>query len=262
MPKNTPYIGMGKTELEELLKRSKIVPSFAGTNYVKMHKSIVSELQEQKDRNAKAAQRNLHIVINSGGSDCPRLHPDLQSIIDDIVSEASKDSNYHEYGVNLDDIRELAIANISIDGQHEQRAAKIVLQDGDSFSRKLPNIRFHLRGVISLIAEWLLIGDICDTEATVLLVMLLISIGRLYKLSLVNLDLIHAIILRELYQAPKFHGAVDDTSLVDTILRKHQDDVPGLNAKMVNDAISELLNWNCIDIQNGKIFLIETLIIK
>lgn len=44
MNKNIPHKGMTRAELKKLLKQPKSVTSFAGPQYVAMHKSIIQEI--------------------------------------------------------------------------------------------------------------------------------------------------------------------------------------------------------------------------
>ena len=48
MSRIKPYRGMKNSEVKKLLKSSTKVSSFVGPAYVAMHKSVVSEIQEQK----------------------------------------------------------------------------------------------------------------------------------------------------------------------------------------------------------------------
>ena len=146
MSRIKPYRGMKNSEVKRLLKSSKKVSSFVGPAYVAMHKSVVSEIQAQKDRNAKAAQRSLHLTINSCYNDSPRLQPEIQDIVDgirDILHESRSDViGVEDYQINT--LSELAISSITIENLAEPKAEKILIRGEKAQSRKLYNIRFNM----------------------------------------------------------------------------------------------------------------------
>ena len=85
MSRNIPYRGMKNSEVKKLLKSSKKMSSFVGPAYVALHKSVVSDIQAQKNRNAKAAQSSLHITIKSCYTDPAQLPPEVHAIVDGIT---------------------------------------------------------------------------------------------------------------------------------------------------------------------------------
>lgn len=81
MAHSIPYKGIERKEIEQLLREAEVVPSFAGSSYAQMHKSVIQEIQIQKDCNGKAVQRGMHMTINSGFDDSLRLQPDIEELI-------------------------------------------------------------------------------------------------------------------------------------------------------------------------------------
>ncbi len=62
MNKKPPYPGMTNKEYERLLKTSRHLSSFAGDDYVKMHKNTIAEIQEQHRRNDKKLAMDQEII--------------------------------------------------------------------------------------------------------------------------------------------------------------------------------------------------------
>lgn len=273
MARNTPYKGMKKTELNKLLKQSKSVTSFAGPEYVAMHKSVIQEIQTQKDRNAKAAQRSLHMMINSGYSykDSLQLQSDVRDFINGL-QEIARDNNsilqlnstqagpLEESQIN--NLCELAISSITIENQAEPKAEKILVRGEKAQSRKLYNIRFNWKGLVSLLFDWVLLGQVSSEQALELIVMLIRSIGKLYDLSLIKFDYIHAVILQEWYRTPKENGAVEEDKLVEILLTKYKDKIPDLSQEKIRGAIEQMVDFHCADIEDGKVIITESLVIK
>lgn len=262
MSRNIPYRGMKNSEVKKLLKSSKKISSFVGPAYVAMHKSVVSEIQAQKDRNAKAAQRSLHLTINSCYTDPAQLQPEIQEIVDgirDIVHSSETDA---VEGNQLDTLSELAISSITIENLAEPKAEKILVRGDKAQSRKLYNIRFNMRGLISLLFDWLLLGQVQEEDTLKLIVMLISSIGKLYDLSLKDWEEIHAIILQEWYRLPKTNGTVLEDDLVKNILQKYSGKISDLTEERIRTAIDELVEYHCAELKGGNFSITESLVIK
>ncbi len=60
--KTTPYPGMTKKEYKKLLKKSKVVLTFANEKYVRQYKSMISEIEEQHRRNAQKVANDKEII--------------------------------------------------------------------------------------------------------------------------------------------------------------------------------------------------------
>lgn len=251
---------MKNSEVKKLLRSSEKVSSFVGPEYVSAHKSIISEIQAQKDRNAKAAQRSLHLTINSSCNDAPQLQPEIQGIIDEIRNILHK-SGSDAGGVDkrqIDTLSELAISSIAIENLAEPKAEKILIRGEEAHSRKLYNIRFNIKGLISLLFDWLLLGQVTEDETWILIVMLMTTIGKLYDLSLKHLEKIHAIILQEWYRLPKSDGAVKESDLIQNILRKYSD----ITEEEIRCAVDQLVEYHCAELYEGSLIVTESLVIK
>ncbi|MBM6723826.1 hypothetical protein [Pseudoflavonifractor phocaeensis] len=255
---------MKNSEVKKLLKSSKKVSSFVGPAYVAMHKSVVSEIQAQKDRNAKAAQRSLHFTINACYNDSPRLQPEIQDIVDrirNILHESGLDATGVEES-QIDTLSELAISSITIEDLAEPKAEKILVRGEEAQSRKLYNIRFNMKGFVSLLFDWLLLGQVTEDETLILIVMFVQSIGKLYDLSLKHLEKIHAIILQEWYRLPKSNGTVNEDDLIKDILRKYSDSSSNLTEEKIRHAVDQLVEYHCAELNEGHLSITESLVIK
>lgn len=271
MNKNIPHKGMTQAELKKLLKQSKNATSFAGPQYVAMHKSVIQEIQAQKDRNAKAAQKSLYMAINSGYEDSLRLQTEVQDLADKLamvakesnfISSSSQAHDCSHVDRQIENLHELAIPNIIIETQAEPRAENILVRGEKAQSRKLYNIRFNLKGLMSLLSDWILLGEINPEDGLVLLVMLIRSLSKLYDLSLIEFDYIHSIILREWYLSPKENGAVNEDKLINVILKKYKEKIPNLNKVKIIEAVNQLEHFHCAEVVDGKIIVTESLVIE
>ena len=253
MSRIKPYRGMKNSEVKRLLKSSKKVSSFVGPAYVAMHKSVVSEIQAQKDRNA-----------NSCYNDSPRLQPEIQDIVDgirDILHESRSDViGVEDYQINT--LSELAISSITIENLAEPKAEKILIRGEKAQSRKLYNIRFNMKGLVSMLFDWLLLGQVTEDETLKLIVMLIRSIGELYDLSLKHLEKIHAIILQEWYRLPKSNGAVNEDDLIKDILCKYGDNSSNLTEREIRVAVDQLVEYHCAELSEGNLTITESIVIK
>lgn len=253
---------MKNSEVKKLLKSSKKVSSFVGPEYVAMHKSVISEIQAQKDRNAKAAQRSLHLTISSGYTDSPRLRPEIQDVVNGIRDVLHRSETDCIEESQIDTLSELAISSINIENLSEPKAEKIVLRGTKAQSRKLYNIRFNVKELLSLLSDWLLLGEVSEEETLNLIRLLLRTIGTLYDLSLKQFEEIHAIILQEWYRLPKLDGAVNEETLVSNILRKYSSYISGLTEETIRNAIDELVEYHCAELNEGNLSITESLVIK
>lgn len=254
MAQNVPYRGIKKSELKKLMKQSTSVTSFAGQEYEAMHGSIIKEIQTQKDRNARVAQKSQHMMINSGIEEPYRLQPEIQFFINGLHDIVKEDQ--------FDNLCELAISNITIETQPEPKAEKILVRGEKARSKKLYNIRFNIKGMISLLFDWLLLGQIDEASTLQLIVMLIKSVGELYDLCLVEFDSIHALILQEWYRLPKENGGVEENKLIEMILTKYQGQIENLNENSIAHAIDELVKFHCADIDDGILTLTESIVIE
>lgn len=266
MTKRIPYQGMKRSELKKILKHSFNLNSIAGETYVKMHKSIIQEIQTQKDRNSKAAQKSLHITINTIQSEAINLQPEIQLLVDKLRETAEKNISRSRQPSTVDDegidaLYQLAISSITIDDQQEPRAEKIFVRGEHAQSRKLYNIRFHLKGALFVLMDWVLLGEVSAEMAPNIIMNLIRSIGELYDLMLIDFEYIHAIILQELYYLPKTKGAVDEQRLIDRILSKYTTHT-NLTEANVRKAIDQLVKFHCIDLIDGNVIITESIVIK
>ena len=236
--------------------------SFVGPAYVAMHKSVVSEIQAQKDRNAKAAQRSLHSTINSNYTDSPRLQPEIQEIVNgirDILHEPGTDGIEES---QVDSMLELAISSITIENFAEPKAEKILVRGDVAQSRKLYNIRFNLKELVSLLLDWTLLGQVTENDSIKLFVQLIKTVGKLYDLSLVRFDKIHAIIIQEWHRMNKQDGTVKEDDLVNELLRKYIGSIPDLTDEKIRHAVNELVAFRCAELNEGNLSITESLVIK
>lgn len=270
MASNIPYKGVSKAGLKRLTKKSKSVTSFAGAEYVSMHKATIQELHTQKERNAKAAQKSLHMVINSGVEDSLDLQPEIQRFVDGLRKTIQDNKELFNTSLSidpiddalLDNLCELAVSNIAIENQIEPKAEKILVRGEKAKSRKLYNIRFNIKGMISLLFDWLLLGDITEVSLVQVAVMMVRSIGTLYDLALIDFDYIHALILQEGYRAPKRNGGIEEDKLIDIILTKYGNKYPDLSKTKLSGATNELQKFHCLDIEDGMLYFTESIVIK
>ena len=262
MPRNIPYEGMKSSDVKKLLKSSRKLSSFVGPTYVAMHKSVVSEIQAQKDRNAKAAQRSLHSTINSSYTDSPRLQPEIQDIangIRDILHEPGTDDIDES---QVESLLDLAISSITIENLAEPKAEKILMRGDEAQSRKLFNIRFNMKELVSLLLDWTLLGQVTEDDALKLAVQLIKSVGKLYDLSLARFEKLHAIIIQEWYRMNKLDGTVKEDDLVNEILRKHIGGIPDLTEEKIRYAVDELVEYRCAELKEGNLSITESVVIK
>lgn len=263
MSKFSPYNGIGKAELEKLLSQSETIPSFGGQNYIDMHKAVIQEIQIQKDRNLKAAQRSLHMIINSTSMDSLQLQPEIQELIGTLQKLVQEQGEICD-GIQCDtsEICELVISCIALETQSEPKAEKILIRGERAQSRKLYNIRFNLKGLISLLDDWLLLGQTDSQNAEMKIVILVRSLAKLYDLALIDFNQIQAIILMEWYRQPKEKGGVDEEQFVQLLSEKYQDQIPGLTCEKIREMIDELVKFHCAEICEGRLSVTESIIIK
>lgn len=266
MKGNAPYTGMKKTDLKKLLKQSEVVSSFGGNSYFEMHQSTIKEIQEQKDRNAKAAQKSMHMVIHSGYTPSMELQSDVQTLIDEICTTAKNSvSTTPENPVDdtlIHNLGELAVSCVTTESFTEPKAEKILVRGVSAQTRKLYNIRFNFKGMISLLFDWVLLGDISECMMLQLVVMMCRTLAHLYDLSLIQFDRIHALILIEWYRMPKKNGAVAEEDLMQRLLDKYQSEIPTLDAATIRQAVDEMVTFHCADLENGNLIVTESLVIK
>lgn len=268
---NIPYKGLKRSELKKMMKTAKTVRSFAGPGYVAMHKAVIREIQIQKDQNAKATQKSMHMEINSGYEDPLKLRTEVQAVIDGFrniakemeipLSSGSKDIIKAD-ATDLRDLCELAVSNIEIENQAEPKAEKILIRGSEAISRKLYNIRFNLKGIVSLLFDWVLLGELDVKKVPALIVTFVRSVGKLYDLALIRFDFIHAAILEEWYFTPKEDGRVKVTEIVETVVTKYSNKIPGLDSKKVLGAISDLTEFQCATEEDGMLTITESIVVQ
>lgn len=264
MAHSIPYKGIERKEIEQLLREAEVVPSFAGSSYAQMHKSVIQEIQIQKDCNGKAVQRGMHMTINSGFDDSLRLQPDIEELIGQLSQIALK----HGDGDNpvttelLTSLQELATSCITTEPQAEPRAERIFVRGENAQSRKLYNIRFNIKRAVSLLFDWILLGNITETTSLQLFGMIIRSVSELYDLSLKEFDTIHAAILQEVFRANKVNGWVDEDTVVQHVLDRYSVEHSEWNRETIFRAITELDQFQCIELTDGKISITETIVIQ
>ena len=129
-------------------------------------------------------------------------------------------------------------------------------------SQKLYNVRFNIKNVISLLFDWILLGDITESTSLQLLVMLILSIGKLYDLTIKEFNELHAVILQEVYRAPKIDGMVEEDFVIQRIQSQYEAEHPDWDVPTISAAVTELDKFCCLDICNGKLALTENLVIQ
>lgn len=264
MAHNTPYRGIKKAELEQILKGSKAVSSFAGSYYVKMHKSVIQEIQAQKDHNEKAIQSGMHMTINSGLDNPLHLRSDIEKLVDELsqIVQADMDIQYPVTEDLIFDLRELAAFCITTEPQAEQKAERILIRGENASSRKLYNIRFNIKGAISLLFDWILLGNITESASLQLAVMLVRSVAKLYDLTLKKFDAIHAAVLQEIYSAPKVNGMAGEDEVIEHVLTRYGKKHSDWDSATIRNAITELNNFRCIELADSKIAITEAVVIR
>ena len=263
MTKLPPYEGIGTADLKDLLDHSNKLSSFGNQRYVDMHKAVIQEIQTQKDRNLKAAQRSLHMTIHSGYTDSIQLQPEIQELINSLQKLAQENLEICANGpYDISEICELAISCLELETQSEPKAEKILIRGEKAQSRKLYNIRFNLKGLISLLDDWLLLGQTDIESAQTLIVILIRSLAKLYDLALIDFDQIQAIILMEWYRKPKENGRIDEEDFIKCLLKDYHDRIPKLTVEKIRKKVDQLVKFHCAEIYEGKLAITETIVIK
>lgn len=263
MANSIPYKGLSKEELDQVFNSAEKVVSFAGTGYLAMHKSAIQEIQSQKDRNDKAAQKGMHMTINSSLDKPLHLQPDTEELVNRLMQTVRENEDADPVGDDqIRDMCELATFCISTEAQAEPKAECILVRGENARSRKLYNIRFNLKGAISLLFDWLLLGKIAESTSLQLMVMLVDSIAKLYDLALVEFGPLHAAVLQELYRIPKENGTVEEDAVVRRVLEQYGAAHPDWNDETVREAITELDKFHCIELINGNLTIIESIVIQ
>lgn len=211
------------------------------------------------------------MAINSGYNDSLQLQAEVQDIADRLTMVAKKSqfasslSQAHDYSYvdrQIENLHELVIPNIIIEEQAEPKAERILVKGEKAQSWKPYNIRFNLTGLMCLIAEWILLGDLSAEDGIVLFVMLMRSIIELYDSCLIEFDYIHSIILREWHLSPKENGAVNEDNLIDTILKKYSEKIPDMDEDQIIKAVDQLEQFHCVEVVEGKIIVMESIVIE
>lgn len=264
MAHSVPYKGIEREKIEQILKEAQAVPSFAGPDYAKMHKSVIQEIQTQKDHNGKAVQRGMHMTINSGFDDSLRLKPDIEELIDQLSQIAQKHGDGHDpVPVELlGSLRELATSCITTEPQAEPKAERIFVRGESAQSRKLYNIRFNIKRAVSLLFDWILLGNITEATSLQLIGMIIRSVSELYDLSLKEFDALHAVVLQEVCRANKVNGWVEETVVVQHILDRYGVEHAEWDCEAICRAVTELDQFQCIELTDGKIAITETIVIQ
>lgn len=273
MANSIPYKGLKKSQLIKMMKNAKKVSSFAGDSYVSMHKAVIREIQMQKDQNAKAGQRSMYMEVNSGYEDPLKLRGEIQTVIDDISRVAgdivhetqpsfSQIRTFDGNLIDLQDLYELAVSNIEIAEQIEPKAEKILVRGEKAQSRKLYNIRFNMKGMMSLLLDWVILGQFSMDKIPEMIVVLIRSIGKLYDLAMAEFGYVQAIVIQEWYQSPKEDGGVEEDQLIETILQKYRKKIPDLSKESIIKAVDELVKCHCGTVENGKLFITESIVIQ
>jgi len=266
MAKIKPCPGLSRDEYKRITQNATSIPSLANSQYASMRREVVKEIQAQKDSNAKTAQKCLHMVINSGLGNVGQLQPELQEVYDLMTDEAQKIINNQSVeGITSEEVRlinALVMASVSIDDAEEPKAQKILVRGEKAQSRKLYNIRFNIRKALSLVADLLLLDDFSKEKTLALIITLFRTLSGLYDLLLLKFDSIHAAVLREWDRAPKQHGYVDEDTLIAQILQNYNGVIPNLSSASIREAVNDLDEFRCAEIVNGKVTVLEDIVIR
>lgn len=265
MAKIKPCPGLSREEYKRITQNATSIPSLANSQYASMRKEVVKEIQAQKDSNAKTAQKCLHMVINSGLGNVGQLQPELQEVYDQMITEAQKIINDQSVeGICSEELHlidALVMSSISIDDVEEPKSQKILVRGEEAKSRKLYNIRFHIRKALSLVADLLLLEDFSKAKTLALIITLFRTLSDLYALILVEFDFIHAAVLREWDRAPKQNGYVEEETLIKQILQNYDGVIPNLSSASIRNAVNDLDKFHCAEIVDGKVTVLEDLVI-
>lgn len=263
MPNSIPYKGLGKEELDQVFNSSEEVVSFAGAGYLAMHKSTIQEIQAQKDRNDKAAQKGMHMTINSNLDKPLHLQPDTEELMNRLVQTVQENEAADPVEDDqIRDMRELATFCITTETQAEPKAECILVRGEHARSRKLYNIRFNLKSAVALLFDWLLLGKITENTSLQLIVMLIVSIAKLYDLMLAEFGTLHAAVLQELYRVPKENGTIEEGAVIQRVLERYNVVHPDWDDEAVREAITQLDNYHCIELINGNLTITESIVIQ
>lgn len=246
-------------ESSRLKKYSHRVASLAGEKYDGI--SVVREVKVQGCKSSKEVQKYLHNLITDNASS-PALNPNIQSVADALMNEAAKQYPEEFSPEARAVVRQLILSNITEESLPEIKASKIHVSDSGAVSHKFYNICFHIPGVLAILSEWILIGEIRKEDFLKYAVMLWNSINQLYGLSEATFGATSAAVLQEWYKAPKNHGGVNEADLINRVIDKYSSQIPDLNEACVMEAIETLRKYHCVDLSDGFLYVKESIVLE
>ena len=113
-----------------------------------------------------------------------------------------------------------------------------------------------------MVADLLLLDDFSKEKTLALIITLFRTLSGLYDLLLLKFDSIHAAVLREWDRAPKQHGYVDEDTLIAQILQNYNGVIPNLSSASIREAVNDLDEFRCAEIVNGKVTVLEDIVIR
>lgn len=250
---NKPYIGI---PIEELQKDASPIAEFSGLS-AGARRAIIKQIQREIDQNEWAIRRSPSAVIHSGTDGELQMQFEAQSIFNALKNALENDSNIKGENIRVSEeqIRQVCDAvlpNIITDAPSEPRVETILLQNNEkSTSLKIGNIKFNIRGLLSLVADWVLIDEVPKENFPVIIALAFKSLSAIYDSVKLELDIVHSVILEELYYIPKVNGGVIESDLIDNVINNAEVKKKNLSRDEVNGKITELATFGCINIMGN-----------
>lgn len=246
-------------ESSTLKKYSHQVASLMGEKYDGM--SVVREVKVQSCKSSKEVQKCLHNLITDNASSST-INPNIKSAMDKLTNLAVAQCPEESQSAVKAVVQQLVLSSITEESLPEIKANTLHVSDSGVVSRKLYNICFHIPGVLAILSEWLVIGNITKEDSLKYAVMLWNSINQLYHLAKAEFGTVSAAVLQEWYKAPKNCGGVKEAYLVSQVLGKYSSQIPNLNETCVTEAVNTLMEYHCVDVCDGVLYVKESIVLE
>lgn len=235
-------------------KKSKATAPIANAKYQRLHDVIYKEIQKQNSSYAVAALRAASIQI-SNNSSTGYLNGELQYAIDELKSLGVKHNIPCEIGgINI--YEQILPASLIVPNQLEPKAQRIIQRSDSIVSRKPGNILFYPSRMLQILSDILLLGKNLEEKDVISIIQNIYFLVKNYISAIeIELDDNCAKIIMVLYNSCHSKLGIDEATLRDKV----QNQYPEINEKIFNKSIKLLEDYSCINILDGKLFLIESI---
>ena len=236
-------------EPKDVLKGAREIDSVAGTGFVDLQQDLARRIQRTNAEYSFIIARARDIQIGASAS--------IDSVdVDDLLNEATNfltEHNIDNKVGNIDVVSDVLARCLASATPEDVVAQRIVLSNQTARSRKLTNIVFKQTDFVRIILDTLFFIKDISAESV------LDIIGKsfyilLNVLSSINVDFNQdcKTVLLGLYKNSRFGVGIDEEELKNVLL-------VDMNQVAYKEAIDTLCKYRCIEIIEGRIYLVESI---